>query len=204
MTLGSILEDAVATLRRTPHVLVESALVLPGRPPEELKDYEARTGLWLPPCAVQLYTQLGGAHISWRLSPEGYEKLEPGRTDNKHRYDVSGNLDILPLEEIDRSLTGQPWEELYTEGPLNYRPVDFSSLFVNMGFTRSADGWVLFILYENRQVPLGLTMTEYLRRGAELLFLNDWQLGLPHDEESVKQGERLRSVRQRLASWPAP
>ena len=69
--IASILEDATAALRRAPHVLVEAAVVRPSPAPDALRQLQAGVTA-LPAWVAELYAQIGGAHLSWRLSPAAY------------------------------------------------------------------------------------------------------------------------------------
>jgi len=72
-----------------------------------------------------------------------------------------------------------------------------------MGFISSEshdnNGLILFVLYDNQRVPLEVTLTEYLQLGAELLFMNEWQLALLNDKKYATHGNNLRDMKGRLA-----
>jgi len=197
--IASILEDATAALRRAPHVLVEAAVVRPSPAPDALRQLQAGVTA-LPAWVAELYAQIGGAHLSWRLSPAGYEQLEPERTDSEHRYDISGNLDLLAPEELTGGLTGHGWQRIYGDRAHGYGPVDFASYHLNLGFTAvPEDGPVVFDLVEGRRAPLAMTLPAYLEAGAALWFLDGWQLSLLGDAEAEGQRRRLAELVRRLS-----
>lgn len=207
MPSRSTLEGFIKTLGQNPFLVLESALLLPGRSKDSLAELENKKGLGLPRTLAEAYAEVGGAHISWRLSPDGYEKLYPGAAGNKHRYDVSGNLDLLSPEEAFDGFTGDGWRDVYRWHSEDYYPVDFASDYLNMGFGTplrpDVDRLLLNVLYDDLLAPLEMTLAEYLQRGAELMFLNDWQLTLLNDEEYAAQEEKVRDLRRRLASLAA-
>jgi hypothetical protein len=204
-TIASILDDTIAALRRAPHVVLESAVVLPGRTRESMKELEHQSGVALPPWLAELYTQVGGAHLSWRLSAAGYEQLQPVRSDNDHRYDISGNLDLLAPEELSYGFTGHPWARIYGDRAKDYRPLDFASYHLNVGFVSppgDGDDLVLLDLYEDRLARLGVTLIDYLQAGGAQWFLDEWQLSLLGDARYASRVNELRDIAQQLARGP--
>jgi hypothetical protein len=196
--IASILEDAIAALRRAPHVVVEAAVVRASPAPDAWRQLQA-SGTSLPAWVAELHAQIGGAHLSWRLSTGGYEQLEPERTDAEHRYDISGNLDLLALDELAGGLTGYGWQRIYGDRAHGYRPVDFASYHLNLGFAAPEGGPVIFDLVEGRRAPLAMTLPAYLEAGAALWFLDGWQLSLLGDAEAERQGRRLAELVRRLS-----
>lgn len=188
--IAAILDDAIVALRRAPHVIVESADVRPSRAPSAVA---------LPPWVVELYAEIGAAHLSWRLGTAGYERLEPELSDHEHRYDISGNLDLLAPEELAGGLTGHGWQRIYGDRAQGYWPVDFASYYLSLGFAAPEGPPVIFDLVEGRRVPLAMSLPAYLEAGAALWFLDGWQLTLLGDAEAERQGARLAGLVRRLS-----
>lgn len=202
MNLQSILDDVVATLRAMPTIAIDHAAVLPAVPRDQLAAITENAGVRLPPWVVQLYGEIGGAHISWRLEESGYQMLSPDRKDNSYRYDISGNLDLLSPEEACRSLTGHPWHQLYDEPVTADIPIDLASfaLTARCSVTPAHEhlGLVLHSLYDDRIIPLDVTPIEYLQRGAERLFMSDWQRTLTSIADYANVGPELDRIKSQL------
>jgi hypothetical protein len=194
MDLRAVLENTVVELRGIPHVIIESADILPGRTPDTVATFTE-----LPAWLVEMYTQVGGAHISWRLAPAGYEELNPGQKDNAYRYDVSGNLDILTPEEVVGGFTGKrvTWHDVPHLD--NYLPVDFADFYTSMGFVPPDAVGPAVNFYDTLE-PLEISVVEYLRQGADLLFLDGW---VTIDEDSAAISKEARAHVRRLRRSPA-
>jgi hypothetical protein len=200
MLYRPLLEEVINRLSKNPYIVLESALILPGCSEPVLIQF--REELQLPSWFTQLYAEVGGAHIGWRLSPIGYEKLAPNRIDNLYRYDIFGNFDLLSHDEVIDGFTGSGWREMYSHGSQDYHPVDFSSYFLNLGYTtpfQPDDNTKLInIVYEDRLVQLDISLAEYLRVGADRLFIVDWQLTLLNDENYADQDRHIKQLAEFL------
>ena len=198
MSYRPVLEEVIGHLGKNPYIVLECALLLPGWSNASLVKFEKQKGVWLPRPLTQFYTEIGGAHISWRLTPLGYEKLYPNVANNKYRYDIAGNLDLLSPEELIDGFTSDGWKDVYLDHLRDYQPIDFSSYFLNLGCAKPLrqedDRFLLNVLDENQLQQLDITLAEYLQRGANILFLVDWQLTLLDDEKYALEGMEMRAL----------
>jgi hypothetical protein len=195
-TVAALLEDAIAALRRSRRITLESAVVLPAPARAALAEAERIAGP-LPSWVRELYSQIGGGHISWRAAATGDEPGDlPGHRID--RYDVSGNLDLLSLDELCHGITGHGWAQALGERARGYWPVDFASAALNLGFVPACQGDagdpVLLDLVEDRRVSLAMTLPSYLQAGARLWFADGWQLTLLDDDEATRQDRELREI----------
>jgi hypothetical protein len=196
----AILGDTLHAILRIPGVILECAETRKARGTGGLASLAAEQGWALPEWVGKLYAESGGAHLSWRLSALGYERLDPERDDAGARYDISGNLDILSPEEARGGFTDEGWRPLYGARLGGYVPIDFSGFFLNAGFEANthSEGVTIFSLYDECTFSTGVSWTEYLARGAELLFMREWQRAFLTDDESVRHVAHLTALKNRL------
>lgn len=205
MSLHSILRGVLEVLHAAPSIEVDCAELRPGIPRPEVASVAERAGVRFPPWVVMLYEEIGGAHVSWRLG-ERYRKARDLSFGEGHRYDISGNFDLLSPQEACRALTDHPWFQLYGEPSSGDLPIELASFDLTARCSISTSepeqrGPALHISYEDRVVQLDVTPAEYARRGAELLFLPEWQLTLIPGEDHGGLRDRLRRETQQLLGW---
>lgn len=190
-------QGTTSSVRPKSAIILESTLMLPGCTESVFVQFEKKNILF-PEWMMQLYTEVGAAHISWRLSPTGYDKIEPNRMDNLYRYDISGNFDLLSLDEVIYGFTGSGWQEEYRNYSQDYYPVDFSSYFLNLGYRRSCqpnhNSLLINILYEERLVELDISLADYLFAAKDRLFIVDWQLSLLNDEKYADADRYIKQL----------
>lgn len=89
-----------------------------------------------------------------------------------------------------------------------YRPVDFANYWNSVGFVASAapeSGDLVFATVPyDRLTPLPITVAEYLRLGADLVFLDGWQYTLLSDEETEDERISVRSKMSQLSRLSVP
>jgi hypothetical protein len=197
-----MIDDVVSTLHGLPDIILEHASIQPGRTPDALRAFEVEHSVTLPSWVRNVYAEIGAAHISWRLSSRGYERLElAGIAEND--YEVSGGIDILSPEEVVSGFTGQAWTKIYDDANLDYLPVDFASFVLNLGFISSQSppesGPVLFGPYDHILAHLDIGFNEYIRQGAKYLFIKEWQYIFTDDAEYLGAQRRVKQLRKRLA-----
>ncbi len=196
-----LLQKFINMLDNNPFVILESALILPGWSNTALKKYESQRQVNFPQSVKKLYNEVGAVHISWRLSPNGYEYLHPDDAIMAYDYNISGNIDLLsPYQMID-GFTNNGWKDIYNNYQYYY-PLDFSGYFLNMGVLledpRNSGELFMNILYEDRMVLLDVSLENYIRLGIDCLFFVDWQMTLLDGGDSGRQSTQIASLRQKL------
>jgi hypothetical protein len=180
MRYRNLLQGLVDELAKNPHVSLEDHYLGQGLDPEDIQELADEHGVVLPASVRVFYSEVNGAVIHWRSTPEAARMLGLGTEADSER--IGGRVNVFMLDEL---LAPQPLQDTpFAEGVTNanrltrFRPFDWNVEEAFVGFLQDGSKIVDRMVYLRQYddlTSLDCSLAEYIQAMAQVKAFFWWQ-----------------------------